>query len=94
WGQVPEQEEGEATLLTNTRQVTFAGKRAGEGYFNADGTKLAFQSERDAENPFFQIYVMDLETGDVEKVSPGHGKTTCSWLHPGGEKLLYASTHD
>ncbi|MFT4640573.1 MAG: Tol biopolymer transport system component [Verrucomicrobiales bacterium] len=94
WGQVPEQEEAEATLLTNTRQVTFAGKRAGEGYFNADGTKLAFQSERDAENPFFQIYVMDLETGDVEKVSPGHGKTTCSWLHPGGEKLLYASTHD
>ncbi len=84
----------EETLLDNIRQLTFAGKRAGEGYFSADGTKLIFQSERDAENPFFQIFLMDLETGDVDRVSPGHGKTTCSWLHPDGEKLLFASTHE
>ena len=87
-------EESEEVLLGNVRQVTFAGKRAGEGYYNADGTQLVFQSERDAENPFFQIFVMDLETGDVEKVSQGHGKTTCAWMHPSGEKVLYASTHE
>ena len=89
-----DREGNEPLLLSNVRQLTFAGKRAGEGYFSVDGTKLAFQSERDAENPFFQIFVMDLETGDVERVSPGTGKTTCSWLHPGGEKILYASTHE
>lgn len=87
-------EDAEAALLGNTRQVTFAGKRAGEGYFNQDGSQLVFQSERDAENPFFQIFVMDLETGDVEQVSQGHGKTTCAWMHPKGDQVLYASTHD
>lgn len=84
----------ESLFLQHVRQLTFAGKRAGEGYFSADGTRLIFQSERDADNPFFQIFLMDLETGDVERVSPGHGKTTCAWLHPNGKKLLFASTHD
>ncbi len=83
----------EARLLTNMRQLTFEGKRAGEGYFNADGTKLTFQSEREPGNPFYQIYVMDLETGDLSRVSPGTGKTTCSWIHPEEKKVLYASTH-
>ena len=52
-----------------------------------------FQSEREADNPFYQIYVMDLETGDTERVSPGIGKTTCAWIHPDDERLLFASTH-
>ena len=85
--------EGETRLLTNIRQLTFEGLRAGEGYFSADGSKLIFQSERDADNPWYQIYLMDLETGDIDRVSPGHGKTTCSWVHPDGGKALFASTH-
>ena len=84
----------ESALLSQTRQLTFEGRRAGEGYFNADGTQMVFQSERDADNPFYQIYLMDLETGDVEQISPGHGKTTCAWIHPTNRKVLYASTHD
>lgn len=82
----------EAMFLTKTRQLTFEGRRAGEGYFSADGSQLVFQSEREPGNPFFQIYVMDLETGDVERVSPGHGKTTCAWIHPSGNSVLFAST--
>ena len=84
----------EAVLITETRQITFEGRRAGEGYFSGDGKRMVFQSERDPANPFYQIYVMDLETGDVEKVSPGHGKTTCAWIHPDGKKVLFASTQD
>jgi Tol biopolymer transport system component len=84
----------EARLLSGTRQLTFEGRRAGEGYFSQDGTQLVFQSEREADNPFFQIYVMDRETGDVERISPGRGKTTCAWIHPDGNKVLFASTHD
>lgn len=84
----------EASFLSNTRQLTFEGRRAGEGYFSQDGSQVVFQSEREAGNPFFQIHVMDLETGDVERISPGHGKTTCSWIHPSGAKVLYASTQD
>ncbi len=84
----------EKDLLSKIRQLTFEGKRAGEGYFNATGSRLIFQSERDDKNPFYQIYLMDLETGDVERISPGHGKTTCAWIHPSDRFALYASTHD
>ncbi|MEM7316737.1 MAG: peptidase M28, partial [Planctomycetota bacterium] len=83
----------EAELMSNVRQLTFEGRRAGEGYFNRDGSQMVFQSERYSGNPFFQIYVMDMETGDVEHISPGHGKTTCAWIHPDGNRVLFASTH-
>ncbi len=84
----------EADFLSGTRQLTYEGRRAGEGYFSADGTKLIFQSERDPANPFFQIFLMDLESGDVTRVSPGAGKTTCAWIHPSGHKLMFSSTHE
>ena len=83
----------ESNFLTNIRQLTFEGRRAGEGYFSADGSKMVFQSEREPGNPFYQIYLMDLETGDQERVSPGMGKTTCAWIHPDGKRILFASTH-
>ena len=79
--------------LKGIRQLTFTGKRAGEGYFSADGRKLIFQSERDAANPFFQMYVLDLESGDTSRVSPGQGKTTCGWIFPDGKSVMFASTH-
>ncbi len=82
----------ESQFLTKLRQLTFDGKRAGEGYFNADGTRMVFQSERLDDNPFYQIFVMDLTTGDQQQVSPGHGKTTCAWIHPTANKVLFAST--
>ena len=84
--------ENEARFLSNTRQLTFDGIRAGEGYFSRDGKSMVFQSERDKSNPFYQIYWMDRETGDVERVSPGFGKTTCAWIHPEGDRVLFAST--
>ena len=85
--------KNEERLLSSVRQLTFAGKRAGEGYFSADGKKMIFQSERSKDNPFFQIYLLDLETGDTQRISPGHGKTTCAWIHPSGKKVMFASTH-
>ncbi len=84
----------EARLLSHIRQLTFAGRRAGEGYFSQDGSMLVFQSERTPENPFFQIYLMNLQTGGTRRVSPGYGKTTCGWIHPNREKVLFASTHN
>ncbi len=84
----------EARLLSNVRQLTFEGRRAGEGYFSREGTKMVFQSERDPDNPFFQIYVLDFTTGDLQRISPGYGKTTCAWIHPDGKQALFASTHE
>ena len=85
--------QDESNFLTNIRQLTFEGKRSGEGYFSADGKKMIFQSERDPANPFYQIFLMDLETGDQERISPGMGKTTCAWIHPDGQRVMFASTH-
>ena len=84
----------EAPLLENARQLTFEGRRAGEGYFSSDGRQMIFQSERVGGNPFYQMYIMDLETGDLQRISPGHGKTTCGWIHPNGRKALFSSTQD
>ncbi len=83
----------EAGFLSRTRQLTLEGRRAGEGYFNADGTKLIFQSEREPDNPFYQIYILDFETGRAGRVSPGVGKTTCAFFRPGTNRVLFASTH-
>ena len=82
----------EAQFITQTRPLTFDGLRSGEGYFSADGRKMVFQTERDPANPFYQIYLMDLDNGDMQRVSTGTGKTTCAWIHPDGDHILYAST--
>ena len=83
----------ESQFLSNIRQLTYEGKRAGEGYFSEDGNALIFQSEREPDNPFYQIYFLDLLTGDTHRVSPGIGKTTCAFFRPGTDEVLYASTH-
>ncbi|MGI9518747.1 MAG: TolB family protein, partial [Pirellulaceae bacterium] len=89
-----DEEHGEDNFFTNVRQRTSTGLRSGEGYFSADGKRMVFQSERSPENPFYQIFVMDFDMGDVIPISPGHGKTTCAWIHPDGQRVMYASTQD
>ena len=83
----------ERDFLTRIRRLTVEGRRAGEGYWSKDGTKLVFQSEREPGNPFYQIYLMDLSSGDVTRVSPGMGKTTCSFINPVTGDVEFASTH-
>jgi Tol biopolymer transport system component len=83
----------EAQFLSEIRQVIFEGKRSGEGYFSPDDQNLIFQSEREPTNPFYQIYLLDLQTGDVHRVSPGIGKTTCAFFRPGSDHVIFASTH-
>jgi Tol biopolymer transport system component len=83
----------EKEFLSRIRRLTVEGRRAGEGYWSKDGTKLVFQSEREPGNPFYQIYLMDLTTGDTTRVSTGVGKTTCSFINPETGDVLFASTH-
>jgi hypothetical protein len=71
----PAEKQGEAQFLSNVRQLIYDDKRSGEGYFSPDGKLLTFQSEREAGNPFFQIYLLNLETGESHLISTGSGKT-------------------
>ena len=91
-GQAPAQNE-ERTFLSRVRRLTVEGKRAGEGYWSPDGKRLVFQSEREPGNPFYQIYVLDLSTGETKRISPGMGKTTCAFFRPGSDEIEFASTH-
>jgi Tol biopolymer transport system component len=84
---------GEREFLSRIRRLTIEGRRAGEGYWSPDGRQLVFQSEREPGNPFYQIYLMDMESGNTTRVSPGVGKTTCSFMNPSTGDVLFASTH-
>ncbi|MBI2188102.1 MAG: PD40 domain-containing protein [Acidobacteria bacterium] len=83
----------ESDFLSRVRRLTVEGRRAGEGYWSPDGQRLVFQSEREPGNPFYQIYALDFATGDTKRISPGYGKTTCSFFRPGTDQILFASTH-
>ena len=58
----------ERDFLSRIRRLTIEGRRAGEGYWSKDGRQLVFQSEREPGNPFYQIYLMDMESGSVARV--------------------------
>lgn len=85
--------------LRNIQKLTFGGDNA-EAYFSPDGKKLTLQ----VTNPEIgahcdQIYLLDLTkknigTKDLQLVSTGDGRTTCSFFMPDGKHILYASTHE
>ncbi|HBW84341.1 MAG TPA: hypothetical protein DEF79_09920 [Gammaproteobacteria bacterium] len=83
----------ESQLLANTYQLITEGARSGEGYFSADGGRFVYQAETPG-NPFYQIYLLDLDSGESSRVSTGIGLTTCAWIHPTLDRIMYASTHE
>src|SRR5205807_360039 len=59
-----------------------------------DGRRVIFQAEeKDTGNPFYQIFVQDLAGGVPRRISPGVGRTTCSYFRPDGKKVIFASSH-
>ena len=79
------------THFANIRQVTFGGENA-EAYFSRDGQWLTFQSTRDG-RACDQQYVIRVDGSNLKRVSNGHGKTTCGWFLPDGQRLFFASSH-
>jgi Tol biopolymer transport system component len=77
--------------LRNVRQLTFEGENA-EAYWSHDGRRLILQ-RRTEDMPADQIYLLDLATGDLQMVSPGQGRTTCSYFLNGDREVIFASTH-
>ncbi|MEY4460845.1 MAG: hypothetical protein RL429_834 [Bacteroidota bacterium] len=82
--------------LKNVRQLTFGADNA-EAYWSFDSKSLVFQSN----NPEWgakcdQIYWYK-DVGQVEAkprmLSTGMGRTTCAYVMPGDQEVLYASTH-
>ncbi|OQW38404.1 MAG: biopolymer transporter Tol [Proteobacteria bacterium SG_bin4] len=81
-------------FITDEHQLSVKEKRAGEAYYRADSKWMIYQAEVADDNPFYQIFLKNIDSGSVTQVSPGTGKTTCAWVHPAQEKVLFSSTHD
>lgn len=82
----------------NLKQLTHGGDNA-EAYFSPDGTKLTMQITHPRKGvECDQIYMLDLSKDvyspeDLQRISTGNGRTTCSFFMPDGQHILYASTH-
>jgi len=85
----------ESRWLRNVRQLTFPEMgldRSGEAYFSPDGKRISFQAWPTGKQDY-QIFVMNVDGTGLQMVSTGEGATTCSFFHPSGEKLIFASNH-
>jgi len=84
--------------LSNIRQLTFGGDNA-EAYWSFNGKMLTFQATNKKWNAACdQIFMIDtraaVDTNDIPvRISPGAGRTTCSYFLPGDTTILFASTH-
>src|SRR5215471_12305918 len=80
--------------LRNIRQLTFGGQNA-EAYWSHDDKYLIFQHQGEGVS-CDQIYTMRADTPDGKPATPklassGKGRTTCSYIFPSGDRLLYSS---
>ncbi len=87
----------ERRFLTEPVRVTDGMTKAGEGYFSPDARRICYQAVPPG-HPFYKIYVQDFDAAaprpvPPRQVSPGQGRTTCSWFSPDGSRLLFASSH-
>jgi len=82
--------EGEKHL-SNIQMLTDGGENA-EAYLSFDEQSLIFQRTFGELN-CDQIFTMNIDGSNMEMVSTGLGRTTCSYFLPGDERIIYASTH-
>jgi Tol biopolymer transport system component len=77
--------------LADLRQLTFDGENA-EAYFSPDGRSLVFQ-RTPPDGGCDQQYLLNLDSGEMTRLSSGRGRTTCGYYaYPDGERLIYATT--
>jgi TolB protein len=86
----------EGKHLRNVRQLTFGGQNA-EAYFSIDDKQLIFQHQGEGV-PCDQIYTIAVDTADGKPAAPklvstGKGRTTCSYIFPSNDRILFSSTH-
>jgi TolB protein len=75
--------------LEDVRQLTMGGTHA-EAYWSPDGTKLVLQAVREGDRAD-QIYVLDVESGALRRISNGKGKCTCGYFLKDG-RIVYSTT--
>ncbi|MFM7035316.1 MAG: TolB family protein [Planctomycetia bacterium] len=87
----------ERTFFSSPVRITEGFAKAGEAYASPDGRQICYQAVPQG-YPFYQIYVQPFDPAAPRalaprRISPGRGRTTCSWFSPDGSRLLFASSH-
>ena len=78
--------------FANIIQLTDGAENA-EAYWSFNGQRLIFQTNRPPHS-CDQIYIMDVDGGNLKQISSGDGRTTCAYfLTPDDSTVLWASTH-
>lgn len=79
----------------SVRQLTFGGSNA-EAYWSFDGNWLTFQHQGPGplgDSPECdQIYKMRSDGTEVQRLSSGKGRTTCSFFLPRPNRILFSTT--
>ncbi|MCB1148857.1 MAG: PD40 domain-containing protein [Chlamydiia bacterium] len=81
-------------LLSNIKQLTSPEngfEKAGEAYFSPDGKLISFQAVTHG-GEGYQIFILELSTGNIHKVSGAFKSCTCSFFHPDGKRILFAAS--
>ena len=87
----------ENKFLSEPVRMTSGLKKAGEGYFADDMSRICYQGIP-SDKPFYQIFIQPFlpsapRISEPIRISTGQGRTTCAWFSPDGKKLLFASSH-
>lgn len=61
-------------FITEEHQLSSKEKRVGEAYYREDMKWMIYQAEVSDDNPFYQIYLKNIASGDTTQVSPGAEK--------------------
>ena len=79
--------EGESAHLANVRMLTAGGENAEAYFILPDCDRLTFQ-RKGPDMPADQIFTMDLDGSNVQRVSNGEGATTCAYGVPGTDRIV------
>ncbi len=82
-----------STLISNEKQLTFSHAKANEAYYNKDKTQIIYQAVQKEGNPYYQIFVQNLATGEVKHISPDKGGAVCGFFDPSSNRVLWASSY-
>lgn len=86
---------GAEIWLRNVRQLTSSNmnfERAGQAHFSPDESSIIFEAILKGQKEY-QIYTMNIKEGIPKLVSTGKGSCSSPSYHPGGQKILFASSH-
>ena len=82
-----------AWLWSDQRNLTDDPRSDYSPAWSPDGTRVAFASDRDPDSGGNDVYVIDVQSGDVTRLTTGGGIDEYPMWSPDGSRIAYACSH-